>query len=148
MHSQRQQSDRSSLAEGFHPTTPIPAVEWKVLDGLADYEDTLAAMEQRAGAIASGEANEAIWLLEHPTLFTAGTSADPSDLVWHDRFPIHQTGRGGQYTYHGPGQRVIYVMLDVGRRGRDVRRFVKQLETWVISALGEFNVHRCGGLWG
>ncbi|MGI9368378.1 MAG: lipoyl(octanoyl) transferase LipB, partial [Ruegeria sp.] len=94
----------------------------------------------RAAAIAAGKAEECIWLLEHPPLFTAGTSAKIEDLTDPDRFPVYSSKRGGQYTYHGPGQRVIYVMLDVGKRGHDVRRFVQQLETWVISALAEFNV--------
>jgi lipoyl(octanoyl) transferase len=97
-------------------------------------------MEARADAIARGAADEAIWLLEHPPLYTAGTSARPADLVDPDRFPVFEARRGGQYTYHGPGQRVAYVMLDVGRRGRDVRRFVAQLESWVIATLAEFNV--------
>jgi len=97
-------------------------------------------MEARADAIARGDAPEAIWLLEHPSLYTAGTSAHPADLVAPGRFPVYEARRGGQYTYHGPGQRVAYVMLDVGRRGRDVRRFVAQLESWVIATLDAFNV--------
>ena len=97
-------------------------------------------MQERVGRIASGQASEAIWLLEHPPLYTAGTSAKPQDLTDPDRFPVHVSQRGGQYTYHGPGQRVVYVMLDVGRRGRDVRQFVQQLEEWVISTLDQFNV--------
>ncbi|SDE47084.1 lipoyl(octanoyl) transferase LipB [Limimaricola pyoseonensis] len=115
-------------------------VDWIVSDDLVEYEAAVAAMEARARAIAAGEAEEAIWLLEHPPLYTAGTSAKASDLTDPDRFPVFETRRGGQYTYHGPGQRVIYVMLDVGRRGRDVRAFVKALEGWVIATLAEFNV--------
>lgn len=115
-------------------------MEWKTTDGLTDYDDAVAFMEARVAAIAAGEADECIWLLEHPPLYTAGTSARIEDLTDPDRFPVYQSKRGGQYTYHGPGQRVIYVMLDVGKRGHDVRRFVKQLETWVIDALDEFNV--------
>jgi lipoyl(octanoyl) transferase len=115
-------------------------VEWITSDGLTDYQTALAFMEQRAAAIAASTAEECVWLLEHPPLYTAGTSARLQDLTDPDRFPVHQTRRGGQYTYHGPGQRVVYVMLDVGRRGHDVRRFVQQLETWVIAALAEFNV--------
>ncbi|MEX0279303.1 MAG: lipoyl(octanoyl) transferase LipB [Ruegeria sp.] len=115
-------------------------MEWKTTDGLTDYDDAVAFMEARVAAIAAGEADECIWLLEHPPLYTAGTSARIEDLTDPDRFPVYQSKRGGQYTYHGPGQRVIYVMLDVGKRGHDVRRFVKQLETWVIAALDEFNV--------
>ncbi len=115
-------------------------VEWKISDGLTGYLDALAFMETRVAAIAAGEADECIWLLEHPPLYTAGTSAKPQDLIDPNRFEVHEARRGGQYTYHGPGQRVIYVMLDVGKRGHDVRLFVKQLEDWVIATLGEFNV--------
>ncbi|KJS40330.1 MAG: lipoate--protein ligase [Roseovarius sp. BRH_c41] len=97
-------------------------------------------MEERVARIADGTAAEAIWLLEHPPLYTAGTSAKPADLTDPDRFPVYEAKRGGQYTYHGPGQRVIYIMLDVGKRGRDVRCFVRQLEGWVIATLAEFNV--------
>lgn len=115
-------------------------VEWITKDGLTGYDEAVAFMEERAAAIAAGEADELIWLVEHPALYTAGTSAKIEDLRDPDRFPVFDTKRGGQYTYHGPGQRVVYVMLDVGRRGRDVRRFVQQLETWVIAALAEFNI--------
>lgn len=115
-------------------------VEWTHLPGLSDYEATLAAMEARVAAISAGTADEAVWLLEHPPLYTAGTSARPQDLTDPDRFPVFSAGRGGQYTYHGPGQRVAYVMLDLNRRGRDVRRFVARLESWIIAALAEFNV--------
>ncbi|MFN4155134.1 MAG: lipoyl(octanoyl) transferase LipB [Paracoccaceae bacterium] len=114
--------------------------EWQHLSGLSPYIGTLAAMEARAEAIARGDAPEAIWLLEHPPLYTAGTSARDEDLTDAGRFPVHQVGRGGQYTYHGPGQRVVYVMLNVGARGRDVRCFVRAMENWVIAALAEFNV--------
>jgi len=115
-------------------------VEWTHIPGLAPYEATLARMEARAEAIARGDADEAIWLLEHPPLYTAGTSSRPEDLTDPGRFPVIQTGRGGQYTYHGPGQRVIYTMLDVKARGADVRCFVRALEGWVIAALAEFGV--------
>ncbi len=115
-------------------------MEWKTTDGLTDYDEAVAFMEARVAAIAAGEAEECIWLLEHPPLYTAGTSARIEDLTDPDRFPVYESKRGGQYTYHGPGQRVVYVMLNVGKRGHDVRRFVKQLENWVIAALGEFNV--------
>lgn len=115
-------------------------VEWILTDGLTDYDEAVRWMETRAAAIAEGTATEAIWLLEHPPLYTAGTSAKPADLVDPDRFPVYQSKRGGQYTYHGPGQRVAYVMLDVGARGRDVRKFVQQLEHWVINTLEQFNV--------
>ncbi|MCJ8140232.1 lipoyl(octanoyl) transferase LipB [Falsirhodobacter halotolerans] len=115
-------------------------MEWTHLPGRADYAATLAAMEERVARIAAGDAPEAVWLLEHPPLYTAGTSADPQDLVAPDRFPVFAAGRGGQYTYHGPGQRVAYVMLDLGARGRDVRKFVCALEGWVIATLAEFGV--------
>lgn len=115
-------------------------VEWITTPGLTDYRAAEAWMEARATAIAAGEAAECIWLLEHPPLYTAGTSANVADLTDPGRFPVHQTRRGGQYTYHGPGQRVAYTLLDVGKRGRDVRRFVQTLEAWVIATLEDFNV--------
>lgn len=115
-------------------------VEWVTSDNLVDYESAVSFMETRAAAIAAGEAEECIWLLEHPPLYTAGTSAKIEDLTDPDRFPVYPSKRGGQYTYHGPGQRVVYVMLNVAKRGHDVRCFVQDLETWVISALGEFNL--------
>lgn len=114
--------------------------EWITSHALVDYEAAVAWMEARADAIAAGTAPEAIWLLEHPPLYTAGTSARREDLIDPDRFPVHATRRGGQYTYHGPGQRVVYVMLDLNKRGRDIRAFVKALEDWVITSLAEFNV--------
>lgn len=116
------------------------AVQWHVSPGLVGYEAAVDTMEARAARIAAGTAPEAIWLLEHPPLYTAGTSANPADLTDPDRFPVYPSKRGGQYTYHGPGQRVAYVMLDVGRRGRDVRQFVQRLEAWVIATLDEFNL--------
>ncbi|MFN3936240.1 MAG: lipoyl(octanoyl) transferase LipB [Gemmobacter sp.] len=127
-------------------------MEWRVIAGLAPYRETVAAMERRVAQIRAGTAPEAIWLLEHPPLYTAGTSARPEDLTDPGRFPVFTAGRGGQYTYHGPGQRVVYVMLDVGARGRDVRCFVHALEDWVIRTLAEFNVRgerRAGrvGVW-
>ncbi len=115
-------------------------VEWITTDGLVRYDDAVTFMEDRVAKIAAGEAEECIWLLEHPPLYTAGTSAKPQDLTDPDRFPVYTSKRGGQYTYHGPGQRVVYVMLDVGKRGKDVRKFVEQLETWVINALAAFNI--------
>ncbi len=114
-------------------------VEWIISDGLTGHDEAVAFMEARVAAILAGEADECIWLVEHPPLYTAGTSARPQDLL-NPRFPVHPTGRGGQYTYHGPGQRIVYVMLDLNRRGRDVRVFVAQLEAWVIAALAEFGV--------
>lgn len=115
-------------------------VAWEIADGLVPYPEALARMDAEVGAIARGEAQERIWLLEHPPLYTAGTSANVADLVAPDRFPVFQTGRGGQYTYHGPGQRVAYVMLDLKRRGGDVRAFVATLEQWIIDTLAAFNV--------
>lgn len=115
-------------------------VEWKISEGLVPYEEAVRFMEDRAAAIAAGKAGECVWLLEHPPLYTAGTSARREDLKDPDRFPVYDSKRGGQYTYHGPGQRVVYVMLDVGKRGRDVRCFVQDLERWVIATLGEFGL--------
>ncbi|WP_299918875.1 lipoyl(octanoyl) transferase LipB [uncultured Roseobacter sp.] len=115
-------------------------VEWIVSDGLTDYRTAERWMETRADAIAHGSASECIWLVEHPPLYSAGTSAKSDDLIDPERFPVFPTRRGGQYTYHGPGQRVAYVLLDVGTRGRDVRKFVQQLERWVIGTLDQFKV--------
>lgn len=120
-----------------HPALPDP--EWRVETQPVDYAGALADMEARATAIAAGEAGERLWLLEHPPLYTAGTSADPAEML-DARFPVHIAGRGGRYTYHGPGQRVVYCNIDLGRRGRDVRNFVNRLEGWVIAALGELGV--------
>lgn len=117
-----------------------PMVEWIDSTGLTDYPDALRWMEARVARISAGEADEAVWLVEHPPLYTAGTSARAGDLRDPGRFPVHAAGRGGQYTYHGPGQRVAYVMLDLNRRGRDVRRFVNALEGWIIATLATFNV--------
>ena len=115
-------------------------VEWITTDGLTDYRTAEAWMEARVAQITAGTALECIWLVEHPPLYTAGTSANIKDLTDPDRFAVYDTKRGGQYTYHGPGQRVAYVMLDVGARGRDVRKFVHQLEDWVIATLDQFNL--------
>jgi lipoyl(octanoyl) transferase len=115
-------------------------VAWEAGLGLIGYGDAVARMEGEAGAIAAARAPERGWLVEHPPLYTAGTSAQPADLLDRDRFPVHRTGRGGQYTYHGPGPRVGYVMLDLGRRGQDVRGFVRGLEGWIIATLAEFGV--------
>ncbi|CAN5334053.1 lipoyl(octanoyl) transferase LipB [soil metagenome] len=115
-------------------------VEWAVSTGYVDYEFAVAAMEARVAAIAAGEASELVWLLEHPPLYTGGVSAKEGDLLDAGRFPVHRTGRGGQYTYHGPGQRVAYVMLDLTQRGRDVRALVRGLERWLIGSLATFGV--------
>lgn len=117
---------------------------WAVSRGLVSYPDAVAAMQARVEAIIEGRAGELVWLLEHPPLYTAGVSAKPGDLLDAERFPVFETERGGQFTYHGPGQRVAYVMLDLRERGRDVRKFVQSLEAWIIDALAEFNVD--GGL--
>lgn len=127
-------------------------IGWAVSTQRVPYPDAVAAMEARVDAIARGEASELVWLLEHDPVYTAGTSADPSDLRDPERFAVHRTGRGGEYTYHGPGQRVAYVMLDLRERGRDARRFVRDLEQWIIDTLETFNVtgeRRCGrvGVW-
>ncbi|WP_134495792.1 lipoyl(octanoyl) transferase LipB [Microvirga pakistanensis] len=131
---------RDSLADRFVGESGSDPVEWAIAEGLTPYAEAVAFMEARAQAIADGEARELVWLVEHPPLYTAGTSARPEDLVDPDRFPVHATGRGGQYTYHGPGQRVAYVMLDLKRRRPDLRRYVAALESWLIGTLAEFNV--------
>jgi len=126
----------------------IPAdIEWRVSDRLVPYADALAFMDQRTAAIRAGTARECVWLLEHPPLFTAGTSADPVELMNPLNFPVFEAGRGGRYTYHGPGQRVAYVMLDLDKRGKDIRCFVHALEQWMIDALARFgvNAHRSEG---
>jgi lipoyl(octanoyl) transferase len=119
---------------------PRPAVEWRTSVGLVPYEAAVATMEARVAAIRAGTAPELVWLVEHPPLYTAGTSAQATDLVDPDLFPVHRTGRGGQYTYHGPGQRVAYVMLDLKRRGADVRAYVHDLEEWLIRTLALLGV--------
>lgn len=134
-------SGRFAILPGAMPAAAgSPPVEWSIAHGLVDYGDAVAAMEQHVAAIAEGRAPERVWLVEHPPLYTAGTSAQDTDLVIPARFPVHRTGRGGQYTYHGPGQRVAYVMLDLNRRKRDVRAYVAALEGWLIATLAEFNI--------
>ena len=125
----------------------IDGIEWRVSDGAVPYEQAFAFMEQRAAAIRDEGAPECIWLLEHPPLFTAGTSADPAELFNPMDFPVYEAGRGGRYTYHGPGQRVGYVLLDLEKRGKDIRRFVHQLEGWMIEALEDLGIsaHRAPG---
>lgn len=135
--------------------TPMAAsgpVDWTVAPGPVAYPAAVAAMEARVAAIHAGSAPEQVWLVEHPPLYTAGTSAQPGDLLDPGRFPVFQTGRGGQYTYHGPGQRVAYVMLDLHRRKPDVREYVSSLEDWIIDTLAAFNVRagrrkNCVGIW-
>ncbi|MEE8631414.1 MAG: lipoyl(octanoyl) transferase LipB [Methylobacterium ajmalii] len=134
-------NDRLGTAPGsLLPVPGSPPVEWVVRDALLDYREAEAAMEARAAAIAEGRALERVWLVEHPPLYTAGTSAREADLVAPERFPVHRTGRGGQYTYHGPGQRVAYVMLDLNRRRPDLRAYVAALEAWLIATLDAFTV--------
>ena len=114
-------------------------IEWRIASKRVEYPDALAEMERRNAAVQSGEARELIWLLEHPPLYTAGTSSDPAELL-SQAFPVYDTGRGGRHTYHGPGQRVGYVILDLKKRNSDVRGFVHAMEAWVIAALAEFGV--------
>ncbi len=135
----RSPDPRASGAMHRSDTIGVP-VEWVIGDGLLPYPEAAAAMEARAAAIAAGEAPELVWLVEHPPLYTAGTSARDADLLAPGRFPVFRSGRGGQFTYHGPGQRVAYLMLDLNRRGPDVRRYVAALESWIIATLARFNV--------
>lgn len=136
----RQGNTKSPLVNQVDFAKGDKAMEWRISEQLVPYPEALAFMEERVAAIRAGTAPECVWLLEHPPLYTAGTSADPKDLLAPDRFPVYQTGRGGQYTYHGPGQRVAYVMLDLKARGGDVRGYVHDLEEWVIRALDRFLV--------
>ena len=131
---------RSEINTDFHGSPKTRPVEWIVDTEPADYRDCVRWMEARAAAIFEGKACECVRLVEHPALYTAGTSAKPSDLVDAERFPVHVTGRGGEYTYHGPGQRVVYVLLDLKSRRPDIRAFVSALERWVIETLAEFNI--------
>jgi lipoyl(octanoyl) transferase len=131
---------RTDLDHFMHPLPGSPPVRWRITEGLVPYEAAVAAMEAEVAAIADGRADELVWLLEHPPLYTAGTSADAGDLIEPDRFPVFATGRGGEYTYHGPGQRVAYVMLDLKRRRQDVRAYVAALEELVIQTLASMNV--------
>ena len=116
------------------------SVNWRTSEGIVPYEYAVGSMEQRVAEIRAGHEAELVWLIQHPPLYTAGASAKPDDLIDPNRFPVHHTGRGGEFTYHGPGQRVAYVMLDLDRRGRDVRLFVRRLEDWLIATLTHFNV--------
>ncbi len=132
-------NEQNQLTGGLPAAPGMPPVEWRLSNSREPYETAVAFMDARAGAIAAGREPELVWLLEHPPLYTAGTSARPQDLV-EARFPLFESGRGGQMTYHGPGQRVAYVMLDLKQRGPDVRRFVATLEEWIIRTLAAFNV--------
>lgn len=131
---------RSQITTSFFAIPGAAPVEWRVEPGLTGYEEAVAFMEERAAAIRTGSAEELVWLVEHPPLYTAGTSARAEDLLDADRLPVFKAGRGGEFTYHGPGQRVAYVMLDLKRRREDVRAFVAALEAWIIGALAAFNV--------
>jgi lipoyl(octanoyl) transferase len=131
---------RDTLGPALASLRHVGPVEWEVTPGLTPYPIAVERMEREAAAIAAGTAQERVWLVEHPPLYTAGTSANAADLVEPERFPVFRTGRGGQYTYHGPGQRVAYVMLDLSRRGGDVRAFVAGLEAWLIAALDRLGV--------
>ena len=131
---------RTDLDLSMQPIAGSPPVRWRITDGLVAYEDALKVMDEEVAAIAEGRATELVWLLEHPPLYTAGTSSDPGDLIEPERFPVFATGRGGEYTYHGPGQRVAYLMLDLKRRRQDVRAYVAALEELVIRTLGSMNV--------
>ncbi|MGA2637260.1 lipoyl(octanoyl) transferase LipB [Methylocella sp.] len=130
---------RDALESSLWTRADESPVEWRVSQGLTPYAEALAFMDERAEAIAAGAAPEQVWLLQHPPIYTAGTSAKDADLV-EARFPVHRTGRGGQYTYHGPGQRVAYLMLDLRRRRPDIRAFVAALETWIIASLEAFRI--------
>lgn len=131
---------RAEITGSFLASPGAPPVEWRIQPGLTPYPDALRFMEGRVSSIRDGAARECVWLVEHPSLYTAGTSAQAQDLIEPDRFPVFSAGRGGEYTYHGPGQRVAYVMLDLKRRREDVRAFVAALEDWIIAALGSFNI--------
>lgn len=131
---------RQDIAPSMFAAEDCPPVRWRISDGLIPYEEAVAEMERQVALIADGKADELVWLLEHPPLYTAGTSADAKDLVQPDRFPVFATGRGGEYTYHGPGQRVAYVMLDLKRRRQDVRAYVAALEEVIIRTLDSMNV--------
>lgn len=130
---------RDSLVQRFAPQSALAPVEWRIADSVVPYEAAIIEMEARAAAVADGTAPELVWLLEHPPLYTAGTSAQPGDLL-NPQFPVYQTGRGGQFTYHGPGQRVAYAILNLKARNPDVRAYVAALEEWIIRTLATFNV--------
>ncbi|MDL2407292.1 lipoyl(octanoyl) transferase LipB [Rhizobium calliandrae] len=132
---------RTDLQHQMFPLAGSPPVRWRITDGLVPYDEAVATMEAEVAAISEGQAPELVWLVEHPPLYTAGTSANADDLIEPDRFPVFATGRGGEYTYHGPGQRVAYVMLDLKRRRQDIRAFVAALEEVIIRTLDSMNVH-------
>ena len=131
---------RASDEASFYASSGTEPMEWRISDAPVAYDEAVAEMERLAALIADGQARERVWLIEHPPLYTAGTSARDADLIEPGRFPVHRSGRGGQFTYHGPGQRVAYVMLDLKRRQPDLRRFVLALEGWLIATLDQFNI--------
>ena len=148
----REMTDTLTTEAPAASATVSQPVEWAVARGLTPYVEAVQAMEARVAAILAGTVPEQVWLVEHPPLYTGGTSAKREDLLEPDRFPVFATGRGGEYTYHGPGQRVAYVMFDLNKRGRDVRKFVTELEDWVIDAVADFGVtagrrKNCVGIW-
>lgn len=133
-------SATGSVASALGSAPGSGGPDWRISRAPVAYDAALAFMDARAAAIRAGQAPDCVWLLSHPPLYTAGTRADPRDLLWPDRFPVYHSGRGGQFTYHGPGQRIAYVLMDLSPRGRDVRRFVRDLEAWIIAALARLGV--------
>ncbi|ENN93622.1 lipoyl(octanoyl) transferase LipB [Bartonella bovis] len=133
-------TDRDYLSHDFKTTYPNSPVEWKISDGLVEYPEALCYMQERVENISTKTAHEQIWLLEHPPLYTAGTSANKKDLLAPNLFPVYEAGRGGEFTYHGPGQRIAYIMLDLKRRKQDIRAFISALEQWIIQMLAQFNI--------
>jgi lipoyl(octanoyl) transferase len=136
LHSATPRLDSTALVLTGSSNAPV---EWLITEGLTPYPDAVQFMEQRVAAIIAGQARELVWLVEHPSIYTAGTSTNPDDMK-HPQFPVFETGRGGQYTYHGPGQRIAYVMLDLRQRGPDLRAFIASLEAWIMATLGQFNI--------
>jgi lipoyl(octanoyl) transferase len=139
-HDRKMTTAATELLEAMAAARGLPPVEWAIADEPVDYPEAVAAMEERVAAIRAGRAPELVWLVEHPPIYTAGTSARDGDLLSPGRFPVHRTGRGGQFTYHGPGQRVAYTLLDLNRRRPDLRLFVAALEDWIVRTLAAFNV--------
>ncbi|ABM45682.1 octanoyltransferase [Bartonella bacilliformis str. Heidi Mejia] len=135
-----QHTSRDHLSYNFKTTAPHPPVEWKISDGLVEYPEALRYMQKRVENIYAKIAHEQVWLLEHPSLYTAGTSANKNDLLIPHVFPVYEAGRGGEFTYHGPGQRIAYIMLDLKRRKQDIRAFISALEQWIIQTLAQFNI--------
>ncbi|MCZ2204316.1 lipoyl(octanoyl) transferase LipB [Bartonella sp. A05] len=135
-----QHTDRDHLSYNFKTNHRAPPVEWKISDKLVEYPEALHYMQERVDSISAETAHEQVWLLEHPSLYTAGTSAKKKDLLAPNLFPVYEAGRGGEFTYHGPGQRIAYIMLDLKRRKQDIRAFISALEQWIIETLAQFNI--------